>query len=485
MAGTSDTSARVLSELGIDASSHAHHLVRPVSLPCALPQLLRTPLGSGGAALLDSAMIDEHLGRWSFLAPRPRWVAGIYRRPDGALLTIEGPHKRRRRVHLPGCRAFDLLGRIIRAARMPAGGVPERCVVPFIGGLVGYLGYELLHDLERVPELPADDLGLPDCMLAICDTIVALDHIERRAFLSTIGRGGDDGSARRRAQRQLDAGSARLAAVDIDAADRAKARAKRPPAAGPCGADADHWRCSLTAAAYRRAVETIRERIAAGDLYQANLTMRMSAPFMDDPAALYELLRQVNPAPFAGLLRFPGLAVVSSSPERFLRLDASGRVETRPIKGTCPRGADPQADRALRVALQRSEKDRAEHVMIVDLLRNDLGRVCRFGSVRVPEVLRIEEYARVFQMVSAVVGRLNPGHDVVDLLRAAFPGGSMTGAPKVAATRPARCLLRLPRLLRCPWRVRPEHRHPDDYLPGGARVRTRGRGRGCRLRTAG
>jgi anthranilate/para-aminobenzoate synthase component I len=180
-------------------------------------------------------------------------------------------------------------------------------------------------------------------------------------------------------------------------------------------------------------VEQIRAAIAAGDLYQACLTHRLELPHAGDGFALAGALRAINPAPFACLLSLPNATLVGSSPERFLRVSTDRWVESRPIKGTRPRGTSAAADRALRTELAQAEKDRAENLMIVDLVRNDLGRVCETGSIHVPELFAVEPYATVFQLVSTVRGRLAPGHDALDAVRAAFPPGSMTGAPKLAA----------------------------------------------------
>lgn len=184
---------------------------------------------------------------------------------------------------------------------------------------------------------------------------------------------------------------------------------------------------------YLRAVERVREYIFAGDIFQANLSQRFEAPLDESPWSLYRRLRSRNAAPFAAFLELPDASVLSASPERFLRVDASGHVETRPIKGTRPRGLGPEHDAALGQALTESAKDRSENLMIVDLLRNDLSRVCAPGSVHVPELFALERYATVHHLVSTVVGDLSPGADALALLTAAFPGGSITGAPKLRA----------------------------------------------------
>lgn len=192
-------------------------------------------------------------------------------------------------------------------------------------------------------------------------------------------------------------------------------------------------RSSFTHRGYLDAVARVRDYIVAGDIFQANLSQRLEVRLEEDPWHLYRRLREVNPAPFAAYLEFDGLQVASASPERFLQVDPAGHVETRPIKGTRPRGLSPQHDAALSRSLQDSEKDRAENLMIVDLLRNDLSRTCRPGTVRVPELFALEGYRTVHHLVSTVVGELAPGRNATDLLAAAFPGGSITGAPKVRA----------------------------------------------------
>ncbi len=188
----------------------------------------------------------------------------------------------------------------------------------------------------------------------------------------------------------------------------------------------------FTLAAYCKAVERVKEYIAAGDIFQANLSQRFASPLSFSPWMLYKRLRSINPAPFAAYLSYPELVIASASPERFLKVK-HGVVETRPIKGTRPRGKDPEEDRRLRTELLSSAKDRAELTMIIDLERNDLGRVCSFGSVHVPELIVLEEYPTVFHLVATVRGTLAPGKDLVDLLKATFPGGSITGAPKIRA----------------------------------------------------
>ena len=294
--------------------------------------------------------------------------------------------------------------------------------VPFCGGAVGYLGYELGRHLERVPVPEGDDLGLPDMAMLFCDVVIAIDHREGRCLVLSSGHPEPPGPGRRE----------RAAARAREVEERLRAGAPLGPAARP--RQAVRVESSFTRHGYERAVAEVIERILAGDIFQANLAQRLAAdlPAGLAPLDLYRRLRDRNPAPFASLLKLGDAAVASSSPERFLRL-AGRRVTTCPIKGTRPRAADPGRDRALAEELAASAKDRAENVMIVDLLRNDLSRVCRDGSVDVPSLCRLERFATVHHLVSTVAGDLRPGLTAVDLLAACFPGGSITGAPKIRA----------------------------------------------------
>jgi para-aminobenzoate synthetase component 1 len=219
-------------------------------------------------------------------------------------------------------------------------------------------------------------------------------------------------------------------------AEALAARIRTAPALGlPDWNVRGDWRTETDRARFEAMVARTVEYIRAGDIFQANMTRRFIAalPPALDPFTLYRRLRRLSPAPFGSYVNAPGLVLLSASPERFLALDNAGRVETRPIKGTRPRGSDPHRDARFVAELRASEKDRAENLMIVDLLRNDLSRVCAIGSVRVPELFTLETFANVHHLVSAVEGRLAPGMTALDLLIAAFPGGSITGAPKIRA----------------------------------------------------
>ncbi|MEA2537058.1 MAG: para-aminobenzoate synthetase component [Chloroflexota bacterium] len=360
-----------------------------------------------GLALLESARPGRK-ARWSFLSADPV-----------ALLTAPSA----------GRDPFAEARRLV--ARLNPGSTPtawtDETTPPFLGGLVGYLAYDLGHALERLPTIASDDQALPSLRLGLHDWVIAFDRRDGRAWL---GGRALDGDGRRLGRR--------LAAVREHLEHPSDCR---PPKTG-VQPEPLLFRSSVDRRAYEAGVEAIRSAIARGDIYQANLTRRLSTPFSADPWPLYRALRTGDPALFAAYLdldvedpsRGTGRrAIVSASPEPFLSVDRSGRVATDPIKGTRQRGANPEEDRILASELLASAKDRAENVMIVDVLRNDLGRVCRPGSIRVERLCRLERTAAVQHLVSTVTGRLAPGRDAFDLLAASFPGGSITGAPKIRA----------------------------------------------------
>jgi para-aminobenzoate synthetase component I len=319
------------------------------------------------------------------------------------------------------------------ARRFPAG-AESAAAAPFTGGMVGYWAYDFGRRLERIPPVARDDLGLPDFVLGLYDVTGAFDHVARTAHLFSSGLPLEGRAGRERARSRLD-DFARWIANSAGA-----------PVAHQPGAAA-HAVSTFTPDDYRRAVETVKDHIRRGDIFQANLSQRWTVELpgaapaagpaprrtpADFARALHLALARRSPAPFAGCFDAGDHAIASASPERFIEL-RGGRVTTRPIKGTRPRGWCPEEDAQMAEELRTSEKDRAENVMIVDLLRNDLSRVCRPGTVRVPELFALEHHPTVHHLVSTVVGELDPAADAVDLLRAAFPGGSITGAPKVRA----------------------------------------------------
>lgn len=396
-----------------------------MSLPLVHPQPWRDPAACFerlaaacplGAAFLDSALGSAALGRFSYVAVDP------YSR-------LAGRGRRFRQDDLPaGGDPFVAIQRALGDRPEAAlGGLP-----PFQGGAIGWLGYDLGQRLERLPD-PADPRRRHDDLLLGCyDVVLAFDHLRRESFLFANGR------PLRGARERLDRARTRiatcedlLAAVPVAGdADDTQARADRPAWKRRAAVSSNFDR-----PAYEAAVQRVIDYILAGDIYQANLSQCFSARLAptDSPWALYRRLRARSPAPFAAYLAWGRQVLASASPERFLRLDAGGQVETRPIKGTRPRGATAAEDERLAAELLASPKDRAENVMIVDLLRNDLSRVCREHSVTVPALCALESYASVHHLVSTVQGQLREGLGAVDLLRATFPGGSVTGAPKIRA----------------------------------------------------
>jgi para-aminobenzoate synthetase component 1 len=337
----------------------------------------------------------------------------------------------------------EVSGDALTVARglLPEGRVPPvPGLPPFQGGLAGYIGYDWGAVLERLPSARYDDLGIADVMLGLYDWVIAWDHRLGVAWLISTGM-PEQGSAReQRAKTRMKQVRDRLAGRPAAPPHRGAQVRTVPPAApsypvvGIPGADRIGLRSTFTHRGYVDMVARVREYIIGGDIFQANLSQRFQSETTALPFELYQRLRRRNPAPFAAYLDFGELQILSVSPERFLRLDGERRhVETRPIKGTRPRGLGPMHDAALGRALAESEKDRAENVMIVDLLRNDLSRVCRPGTVRVPELFALEQHPTVHHLVSTVIGELEPAADAFDLLRATFPGGSITGAPKVRA----------------------------------------------------
>jgi len=287
-------------------------------------------------------------------------------------------------------------------------GVPD---LPFSGGAIGWFAYDLARRLERLPSLAEDAEGTPDLAVGIYDWALVVDHESRRTRLVA-----QDAATLTEYQ-------------GVFAAARAGRRMVRPRAPFRV---LDRVRPNLSHGQYIEAVARIKHYLLEGDCYQVNLAQRFAAPTQGDPWDAYQELRTRNPAPFSAYLATPDCQVMCSSPERFLQVRGD-QVETRPIKGTRPRGADPIEDLLLAQALQASPKDRAENLMIVDLLRNDLGKVCAIGSIQVPRLFEVEHFARVHHLVSTIRGRLAAGRTAVDLLRACFPGGSITGAPKLRA----------------------------------------------------
>jgi len=384
-------------------------IVREIPSPPSALAAFSAIRGSPCSILLEGATREPKLGRWSFLACDPFLTF----RSKAKRVEIHRPNATEVREEDPFAILRSLLAdfRVERPPDAP----------PLIAGAMGYFAYDLGRFVEHIPEETTDDVPVADCHLGFYGAVAALDHASGRAFISAIGAPETDPRA---AQRLAEKRAAELAEL-VASAD------PEPPAAPPRAATAGlAIHSNFTHEDYLRAVARAKEYIAAGDIYEVNLSQRLSAPLAAAPLDLYRRLADDNPAPFAAYLETPDAAIVSCSPERFLQI--RGReVETRPMKGTRPRGATPEEDARLANELVNSIKDRAENVMIVDLERNDIGRVCEFGSVHVPELFVLESYATVYQLVSTVRGRLRPDATSLDCLRCSFPGGSITGAPKV------------------------------------------------------
>jgi para-aminobenzoate synthetase component I len=402
------------------------HVVTPLKLELPFWRYFELFRGRPYAFLLDSAKEAGGLGRFSFAGADPVAVFEAKRAPGGPPRSARIRITRSARLGgdgRPGTPELvaDPLAELRRLLAEMAPPASPTGPLPFTAGAVGYFGYEAGHFIEELPDRGRDDLGLPDIHFGLFDLVLGHDHASAESYVSVIA------PSRRAADSRLAA--CRRAVRDLESRVRPPVPAAASPVRRP------EFAAHFDREAYAAAVEVCRQHIIRGDAFEICLTHRLETPFDGDPWDLYGALRSINPAPFAAYLDLPGAQVLSSSPERFLRVTAGGLVESRPIKGTRPRGATPQEDAALRDELAASPKDRAENMMIVDLVRNDLGRICEIGSVEVPELMAVERYATVFQMVSTVRGRLEAGHDALDVVRAAFPGGSMTGAPKIEAMK--------------------------------------------------
>jgi len=398
--------------------------------------------GEPGLVLLRSALLDSRRGRYSFVAARP-------------FLTFRS-FGSRCEIRFPGSAAADRgtgpAGTRSESSSLPAGGYdqfgnPWRVLdglmaryelldeidLPFpLGGCFGYWGYDLKNFVEpKLPRSAVNDLELPDCHVGFYPSLVAFDHLLGKTWIVATGLGVDGSRTAERAEAQSGFWRAALAA-EMECPRHLEPDSKTgDPMDSSLRAAADS---NFTRSGFLSAVERAQRYIRAGDIYQVNLSQRLAAPCGFSGWELFERLSAVSPAPFAAYLDCGGFQIASSSPEQFLRLSGS-HVTTRPIKGTRPRDPDPTRDAQLAYELQTSSKELAELVMITDLLRNDLGKVCEFGSIQVPELAQLEKFAHVQHLVSTVEGRLSRDRGMTHFaaLAACFPGGSITGAPKFRA----------------------------------------------------
>jgi para-aminobenzoate synthetase component 1 len=389
-------------------------LFEEVTLPAPPHDFFATVQHRDHAFLLDSGLSSGGLGAYSFIGFDPFLV---FKSKDGLITLTQNGHTE---TH-PGNALAELQILLKRHHRsnpkcnpigytLGLGTIPPQ--LPFTGGAVGVFSYELCSQLEKIARTRPDDLvEIPDCEIAFYDAVIAHEHASARTWFV--------------ANPVANTPAAALFAR-LRSSIQAIGHVSEKPPVSQAGAPT----ANFDFPAYTKAIARIKAYIASGDVYQVNLTQRFETPLPCEPYALYQRLRARSPAPFASYLSFGPVQVVSSSPERFLTV-RDRRVETRPIKGTRPRSADPAEDARLAAELLASEKDRAELLMIVDLERNDLGRVCEFGSVQVEKLWQLESHPTVHHLVATVSGRLREGLDVINCLRASFPGGSITGAPKI------------------------------------------------------
>ncbi len=394
-----------------------------------LPADMETPVSvylklqdEGPSFLLESITGGEQVARYSFIGVRPRALLSV--RGDRVLMRENG-HER---INALG--EHDALS-ALKAAMADVDFVPLPGLPRFSGGAVGFLAYDAVRGFERLPNTAIDDLGLPEAAFMLADTLIAFDHARQRLLVISLARlDGDTRAAYQRATARIDEVVARLnAPIPV--------RSFSSPSAAAISSDSQLV-SNRSQSEFEAMVLRAKEYIAAGDIFQVVLSQRLAVRSEVHPFTIYRVLRRLNPSPYMVFMRFPGglatppLHIIAASPEMHVRLE--GRVaELRPIAGTRPRGLTDQEDAEIAAELLADEKERAEHVMLVDLARNDLGRVCEYGSVHVEEMMTIERYSHVMHIVSDVRGQLREGKDAFDLLRATFPAGTVSGAPKVRA----------------------------------------------------
>ncbi len=369
--------------------------------------------GRGPAFLLESAEQGQRFGRYSFLGFRPR---AVLRLEQGRLTVADTSGER----ELDAADPFSAVSDYLRDYRVaPVEGLP-----PFAGGAVGVFGYDLVRTVERLPAPRADDIGTPDMALMVSDALVVFDHLSHQVTIlvnAFVDDPADTEAAYDEAVTQIER-ALELLAAPVPRAEPG-ARPSDPLAA---------FDSNMTRSDYETAVERAKEYIYAGDVFQVVPSHRWSGPCPVEAFSLYRGLRVVNPSPYMYFLEFEDFAIAGASPEPLVKVTGD-RVEMRPIAGTRPRSTSPEEDLRIADALLADDKERAEHVMLVDLGRNDVGRVARFGTVEVSELMVVETYSHVMHIVSSVTGRLAEGRDAMDALRACLPAGTLSGAPKIRA----------------------------------------------------
>jgi anthranilate synthase component 1 len=362
--------------------------------------------------LLESVEGGETVGRYSFVGTGPRLVV----RAKNESVEISHPDGRVERTTSP--QPLDALRQVMRQYRF----VADADLPPFCGGAVGYVSYDAVRYLENIGSLAVDDLRLPDLYFMITDTVLIFDHVRHRLQILSNAVVDDTTSA----DEAYDQALGKIQAL------REKLRAPLPPPTSAAPAPAPPMVSNFTQPQFEQVVERCKEYIRAGDIFQVVISQRFAVPLSVPAFDVYRALRAINPSPYMFFLQFDGFALAGSSPETLVKLTGN-EVQLRPIAGTRRRGATREEDMALERELLADEKELAEHIMLVDLGRNDCGRVCEYGTVRVDDLMVIERYSHVMHIVSNVTGRLRAGLDAFDVFSAAFPAGTVTGAPKIRA----------------------------------------------------
>ncbi|MCT4509228.1 MAG: aminodeoxychorismate synthase component I [Tepidibacter sp.] len=342
--------------------------------------------------ILDSAMDEENLGRYSFISSNP---FKVLKYKDSEINPLE-----KLRVELKKYKIKNDTG------------------LPFIGGAVGYLSYDLGNYIEKLPRTVVDDMKAPDLYFGLYDWVIVIDHLMNKTFIATPDINVRDENYIVNYLSKL------ISNAQDNGVDKLCYEQKTFPRV--------KLESNFKKKDYIDAIEKMRNYIRSGDIYQANMTQRFHGKVSMSSFELYRDLRRISPAPFGAFLNFEDIHILSNSPERFIKVN-NKFIQTRPIKGTRPRGKSKEEDLLLRNELLNSEKDKAELLMIVDLERNDIGRISKIGTVRVPELFKLEEYSNVHHLVSTVVGEIKEDKDIVDVISSTFPGGSITGAPKIRA----------------------------------------------------
>lgn len=379
----------------------------PVSAYCCLQP-------AESSFLFESVIGGERIGRYSFLGTDPRWIMEAY---DDQVTIHEGTQVERHTVADPLTFLQDRLGSL---SAPHLAGLPR-----FLGGAVGYAGYDTVRYTENLPHPPHDDRHVPDMVFALYDRMVIFDQIRKTILVvahAPVGELGVEVGYRQACHRidelceRLQQGTTALSFADI--------RLDGDPPA--------NYESNVTREEFENSVRKCQEYIRAGDIFQVVISQRLTVPTTAQPLDIYRALRVVNPSPFMFLLRSPGVSLVGSSPEIMVRVE-DGETTIRPLAGTRRRGKTDEEDQALETELLGDEKERAEHIMLVDLARNDVGRVAEYGSVQLSDVMKVERYSHVMHITSNVTGQLSPGKTALDALRAGLPAGTVSGAPKVRA----------------------------------------------------